>query len=162
MVVTSVRLDQSSPTLSVVGSTARSDGNARLFKIEVSYIDCFFSGTGDMFAALTVARLRQEVARVDGLWTTKGWLSPDDVEPTALPLATAVELVLGSMQAVLSKTKQVMDETLAKPAGGSEIEPDSEKRMHLRTTKAAEVRLVRNLDDIKTPQVEFSAEALNL
>lgn len=115
-----------------------------------------------MFAALTVARLRQAVAGVDGLSTMKGWLSPDDVQPTALPLAKAVELVLGSMQAVLSKTKEAMDKTLATSADESEVGYDSEKRMHLRRTKAAEVRLVKHLEDLKTPRVEHFAEALRL
>ncbi|OJD24401.1 pyridoxal kinase [Blastomyces percursus] len=52
-------------TLTIIGSTARSDGSPRLFKIEVPRLDCFFCGTGDMFAAMTVARLREAVFAAD-------------------------------------------------------------------------------------------------
>ncbi|KAI9803503.1 MAG: hypothetical protein M1825_001846 [Sarcosagium campestre] len=162
IVVTSVRLEADSPTLSVIGSSIRSDGSPRIFKIDVAAIDCFFSGTGDMFAALTLVRLREEASSA-GLLRTKSWLSPDDVTSSQLPLAKAAEKVLASMQTVLTKTKQARDSTLegmAGPLGTLEKEADSEKRMHLRRTKAAEVRLVRNLDDLRNPQVVSFAEQI--
>ncbi|KAL2364287.1 hypothetical protein RJZ56_002791 [Blastomyces dermatitidis] len=61
-------INQDSPrqdTLTIIGSTARSDGSPRLFKIEVPRLDCFFCGTGDMFAAMSVARLREAVFVAD-------------------------------------------------------------------------------------------------
>lgn len=158
-----MRFDPSSPTISVVGSTARADGSPRLFKIDVPAIDCFFSGTGDMLAALTVARLREAVSN-SAVTGTKSWVSPDDVEALELPLAKAVEKVLGSMQAVLQKTKMARDEALKGmegPLGILDKESDSEKRLHLRKTKATEVRLVRNLEDLRNPKVQYRAEALD-
>ena len=66
VVITSVALpdrnQQSSSTMAVVGSTRTSNLRARLFKILFPAIDCYFSGTGDMFAALMVVRLREVVA----------------------------------------------------------------------------------------------------
>ena len=117
-----------------------------------------------MFAALTVARLRQAVSRAN-LNRIRSWISPDNVEAVDLPLATAVEKVLASMHAILQKTKTARDEALEGmrgPLGTLEKERDSEKRMHLRKTKAAEVRLVRNLSDLREPDVIYRAEALNV
>jgi len=139
----------------------RTDCSARLFKIDVPAIDCFFSGTGDMFAALTVVRLR-EAATGNNLVGTKSWVSPDNVDAVDLPLAKAAEKVLGSIQAVLEKTKKGRDEVLDGMSGPMiDMQKDSEKRSHLRKTKAAEVMVVRNQDDLKDPQVLYRAEPLS-
>lgn len=162
IVVTSVRFDPSSPTISVVGSTMRADGSPRLFKVDVPAIDCFFSGTGDMFAALILVHLRKAITET-ALAGTKAWLSPDGIESTDLPLAKAVEKVLASMQTILEKTKKARDEALegmGGPLGTLEKEKDSEKRLHLRKTKAAEVRIMRNLADLREPHVIYQAKAL--
>lgn len=147
--------------LTVIGSTTLSSGKPRLFRIDVPAIDCFFSGTGDMFAALTVARLREAVFadRNPELPNTKSWVSGDDVRPTELPLAKATEKVLASMHNVLEKTNEARDVELAATApasGGSEEEV--QKKEHLRRTKAGEVRLVRNVRFLREPTVEFKAK----
>ncbi|KAL1956857.1 hypothetical protein VTO42DRAFT_6705 [Malbranchea cinnamomea] len=169
--------DSRSNTLAVVGSTMRSDGSPRLFRIDVPQLDCFFSGTGDMFAALTVARLREAIYVADSantsatprLHETPSWVSPDDVPPTELPLAKAAEMVLASMHCVLEKTLIARNEELAKYKNEDTSmafqdlpEADQkaalEKRAHLRQTKAAEIRLVRNVNLLKNPTVRFRAE----
>lgn len=174
--------DRQSSYLSVVGSTARSDYSPRLFKIDVPALDCFFSGTGDMFAALTVARLREAVFTTDSqarenisatparlLCETQSWVSPDCVPATQLPLAKATTKVLGSMHRILEKTMEARDEELARykreDADSTfselpELERKAayEKREYLRQTKAAEVKLVRNIDLLREPPVEFKAE----
>ncbi|KAL8733825.1 MAG: hypothetical protein Q9166_001813 [cf. Caloplaca sp. 2 TL-2023] len=161
IIVTSVRFDLSSPVISVVGSTSRADGSPRLFKIDIPALDCFFSGTGDMFAALIVVRLREAV-RDEGLSATKSWQSPDEADALDLPLAKATEKVLGSMHEILEKTKMARDVELEKMSGPQgALEKDSEKRLHLRKTKAAEVRLVRNLEDLRRPNVKHRAQALS-
>ena len=146
----------------VVGSTARADFSPRIFKIDVPAIDCFFSGTGDMFAALIVVRLREAVTEAN-LSATKSWVSSNDVKTTDLPLAKAVEKVVGSMHAILVKTKEARDqelEGLGGPLGVMEKEKDSEKRLGLRRTKAAEVRVVRCLEELRSPRTNLKAEAL--
>ena len=148
--------------MSVIGSTARADLSPRIFKIDVPAIDCFFSGTGDMFAALTVVRLREAVteAKLSG---TKSWVSPNNVKATDLPLAKAAEKVIGSMHAILLKTKEARDQELAGmggPLGVMEKEKNSEKRLGLRRTKAAEVRVVRCSEDLRSPRTDWKAEAL--
>ena len=115
-----------------------------------------------MFAALTIVRLRQAVAN-ESLARSKSWISPDDIEAVQLPLAKATEQVLGSMQSVLEKTKQARDDTLQSmegPLGAMEKEKGSEKLVHLRRTKAAEVRVVRNLADLRETNIRFHAECL--
>ncbi|KAL8944762.1 MAG: hypothetical protein Q9211_000478 [Gyalolechia sp. 1 TL-2023] len=161
IIVTSVRFEPNSPVISVVGSSSRTDGSPRLFKVDVPALDCFFSGTGDMFAALTVVRLREAVSEKELLRTTS-WRSPDGVDALDLPLARATEKVLGSMHKILEKTKLARDlevEKMSGPQGA--LEKDSEKRLHLKKTKAAEVRLVRNLPDLIEPDVRFRAQALS-
>jgi len=149
--------------MSIVGSTARTDLSPRSFKIDVPAIDCFFSGTGDMFAALTVVRLREAVTQAE-LGGVKSWISPNGVGATELPLAMAAERVLGSMHAILEKTKEARDEELANmsgPLGAMEKEKESEKRKGLRRTKAAEVRVVRCVGDLREPATKWKAVALD-
>ncbi|KAL4753611.1 hypothetical protein BDW72DRAFT_190824 [Aspergillus terricola var. indicus] len=177
VVITSVQLSKLLPSpenpspdstqnlLTIIGSTTLSTGKPRLFRIDVPAIDCFFSGTGDMFAALTVARLREAVfADADAnLRNRKSWIPADDVKPTELPLAKATEMVLASMHNVLEKTSEARDAELAATAaaaaaGADETEEELKKREHSRRTKAAEVRLVRNVRFLREPTVEFKAK----
>ena len=163
VIITSIRLSDSPSTMSVIGSTSRADYSPRIFRIDVPAIDCFFSGTGDMFAALTVVRLREAVIEAN-LIGTKSWVSANDVKATDLPLAKAAEKVIGSMHAILVKTKEARDRELGGmggPLGVMEKEKDSEKRLGLRRTKAAEVRVVQSLEDLRSPRTEWKAEALN-
>ncbi|KAH7417060.1 Ribokinase-like protein [Cadophora sp. MPI-SDFR-AT-0126] len=148
------------PSLSVVGSTFSSSAAPRIFGIKIPAIDCFFSGTGDMFAALMLVRLREAVNNISGLMETSSWVSGDEVAATELPLAKATEKVLASMHEVLTRTKKQRDEELEKyhsQVGARDTEADT-KKLKLVTSKAAEVRLVRNLDCLKFPEVKFVAE----
>ncbi|KAJ5573397.1 uncharacterized protein N7459_007824 [Penicillium hispanicum] len=172
VIITSVqlfKLSQSGSTpsppdnyLTVIGSTTRSDGSPRLFRIDVPALDCFFSGTGDMFAALTVARLREAVfSSGEGLSTTRSWVSSDDVAASNLPLAQATLKVLSSMHSVLERTMHARDAELAAaatPQNGGLAPEEQQKQAHLRRTKAAEVRLVRNARFLRDPLVQFGVQ----
>ena len=131
-----------------------------------------------MFAALTVVRFREAVIE-EGLGGRKGWMSADEVEGKELPLARAVEKVLGSMQGVLEKTMRTRDEGVKGLEGGEgeggkegsqghgvdgvQSSGDGEgKKRHLAVTKAAEVRVVRNVEDLKRPRERFRAVALEV
>ena len=113
-----------------------------------------------MFAALTVVRLREAITQAN-LNNAKSWVSPDEVEAVDLPLAKAAEKVLGSMHTVLAKTKEARDRELEAMSGRMEQEKDSEKRVWLRKTKAAEVRVVRCLGDLREPKCDWKAEAFS-
>ncbi|RFU29675.1 hypothetical protein B7463_g6652, partial [Scytalidium lignicola] len=166
IIITSVVLPNNEaelPLLSVIGSTITSTKTARIFKIPVPAIDCFFSGTGDMFAALMLVRLREAVCNTNGLIEKASWVSDDKVEATELPLAKAAEKALASMHEVLRKTKEERDKELAKYLArvGSAADlndVESQKKLRLAKSKAAEVRLIRNLDCLRHPKVIFKAE----
>ncbi|TAQ84837.1 hypothetical protein B7494_g6841 [Chlorociboria aeruginascens] len=160
IMITSITLPSlgAEPSLSVLGSTITSTAAPRIFGFKIPQIDCFFSGTGDMFAALMCVRLREAVCEVEGLGDTAAWVSGDEVEAVDLPLAKATEKVLASMHEVLTKTKESRDEEVERYQNrvrGKEID---EKRLKLVKSKAAEVRLVRNLKSLKDPVIRFKAE----
>jgi len=174
VVATSVRIKgkQQDGVLCVVGSEKKSDGSARCFVVEVPVLDCYFSGTGDMFAGLMVARLR-EACNSAGTLRNRGWASDDQVAATELPLAKATVKVLSSMSAVLEKTMDARNTEMEKYNGSNRrasVDPqdaekqrqeDVDERMRfLAETKAAEVRAVRNAGDLISPKVRFEAKAL--
>ena len=109
-----------------------------------------------------LVRLREAVFEVEGLMEKASWVSDDTVAATDLPLAKATERVLASMNQVLTKTKSSRDAEIEKyntQVGGRNKEHD-EKRLRLLTSKAAEVRLVRNIESLKHPEVKFRAETV--
>lgn len=106
-----------------------------------------------MFAALTVARLREAIFDTPGLRDVKSWVSRDEVSATELPLAKSTVKVLESMHSVLETTLQARDAELAASAS----EGSDEKEENLRKSKAAEVRLVRNARFLREPAVRFLA-----
>lgn len=164
ILITSVAFPEpgATPSLSIVGSTFTSNSSPRIFSVKVPAIDCFFSGTGDMLAALMVVRLREAVNNTPGLLETAAWVSGDEVEATELPLAKATEKVLAGMHEVLARTKEKRDEELekySKRVGGRDANSD-EKKLRLATSKATEVRLVRNLDCLRFPEVKYTAEKM--
>jgi pyridoxine kinase len=113
-----------------------------------------------MFAALMLVRLRESVFETEGLANKDAWVSEDDVDATDLPLARATEKVLASMHDVLTKTKEKRDEEIEKynTRVQGRGEEDDKKRLRLVQSKAAELRLIRNLDALKIPIVKFRAE----
>jgi len=155
----------SQPTyLCVVGSTMTSAAAPRAFQIVFPAYDCYFSGTGDMFAALMVVRMREAVfstAAAADARAAPSWVSPDAVAAPELPLARAAEKVLASMHEVLGKTCEAMAAELgahqAAGAGGDAEPEEAKKRLHLLRSRAAELRLARNLDSMRRPKVAFRA-----
>ncbi|OTB07619.1 hypothetical protein M426DRAFT_317923 [Hypoxylon sp. CI-4A] len=163
---------QSPRTMSVVGSTMTSDRQPRIFKISFPVFDCYFSGTGDMFAALMVVRIREAVSSFDKqsesesssglkrLGGKRSWLSEDAVDAPDLPLAKAAEKVLASMHEVLESTCRSMTAVVAtakEQNGGEELD---EKTLHLIRSRAAELKLARNLGSLRDPTVEYRAEKM--
>ena len=101
-------------------------------------------------------------------------MSSDEVGASELPLALACEKVLSSMQLVLEKTLKARDEALkmydveeggkkgSVGAGAEGVcgQGSEAKKRYLAETKAAEVRVVRNVADLRDPDVKFRAKAL--
>lgn len=120
-----------------------------------------------MLAALMVARLREAVHAVEGLGETESWVSDDEVAAIDLPLARAVERALASMQEILARTLVKRNEEIAAweashAANGAGDDVDVEKQRYLKRTKAAEVRVVRNLECLKHPEVKYQAEKIDI
>jgi pyridoxine kinase len=161
IIITSVNLeslDQPPSHLTVIGSTMTYECKARLFKITFPAIDCYFSGTGDMFAALTVVRMREAVYHVDGLKGVRSWVSDDSIDAADLPLAKAAEKVVASMHEVLSKTQQGLKEAVGKVEAQTDVATaEGKKKLHLAKSKAAELKLVRNLSCLQSPSIQFKA-----
>lgn len=187
VLITSIRLPETQATtpraekehpasmakLSVVGSSATSKNEPRLFRITVPALPVFFSGTGDMFSAILVARLRQ-AAKEAGVIDQESWRSPDDVAGPDLPLAKAAERVLASMHVILKDTERYHEEVakqwsdekekqLQEGAGKDASEQD-EVDKHLRLTRAAEVRVVRNAKALREPSKleDFKAQRVDI
>jgi pyridoxine kinase len=165
VVITSVSLeapDHPPSHLSVVGSSMTSDGEARLFKIVFPAIDCYFSGTGDMFAALMVVRMREAIYNSNATREKASWVSDDSIAAVDLPLAQAAEKVLASMHEILTATASTMPAVVdqVKAELPSTSEDEGQKKLHLITSKAAELRLARNLSCILSPAVHFRARGL--
>ena len=149
-----------SAKLSIIGSTRTSDLKPRLFRITVPALPVFFSGTGDMFAALILSRLRQAAAEA-GVLNTANWRSPDEVPAVELPLAKAAEKVLASMHAILKDTATHHDSATEaweqerkhelNEGAGKESADEKEVQRHLKLTRAAEVRVVRNVRALLDP-----------
>lgn len=160
--------------LTIIGSTATSDFKPRLFRIDTPQLPLFFSGTGDMFAALTVPRLIEAVhaSSSPDLSSRPSWRSPDDVPAEELPLAKACQKVLASMQAILTLTTESCQaqmkkyDELAEKQGhglGEEADAEKEKQRHLALMNASEVKVVRFIKELADPPNldRFKAKAVN-
>jgi pyridoxine kinase len=132
--------------LTLIGSTSTSTRTPRPFIITPHYFPASFVGTGDAFAALMTARLREEATKA-GVLNTEGWISSDDVSALELPLAKAAQLVVSSMQGILAKTWEKYD-----VVSKVEVKGEDEKEKHLRLMKALELRLVGNTNELLNPQ----------
>jgi pyridoxine kinase len=113
-----------------------------------------------MFAATLVARLRQ-AAQKAGVLDKSSWRSEDNVAGPDLPLAKAAEMGLASMHAILRDTAKHYDQasqSLSKEPSQEtnenvrmESKEAKEMQRHLRLTRAAEVRVVRNAKALLEP-----------
>ncbi|KKY14607.1 putative pyridoxine kinase [Phaeomoniella chlamydospora] len=176
ILITSIRLPDTPtstrPVLTVIGSTSKTDSTPRLFKIVIPALDCFFSGTGDLFAALMLVRLREASAQAR-LLETQSWMPDDKIPGPDLPLAKAAEKVLASMHVVLEKTmisrreemrRKGYDDEKSHLAPGKDVDitQGEGKKWYLAETKAAEVKLVRNVRDLWEPEMRFKAEGVEI
>lgn len=140
------------------GSTITSSHGSRKFVFDVPIIDGFYSGTGDLFAALTLARLHQQ-SSVSNLLDVKSWLPPDNIAALDLPLAKAVAAVLASVHSVIARTKNARDmelESLKKRLDDAE----DGQAVHVLTTKASELRLVQSHQELLSPSLPYAVMAL--
>lgn len=157
VVVTSIQfpsegVDAAHGSLTVMGSTATTNDEPQAFEIMVSRLPAFFSGTGDMFAGLLTARLREQAVIAQCLNRASWKQATPPLSACDLPLAKAVRQVLASMHVVLSRTAQGVEQMAYSRAGaGPGLGQTADMVGHLSRTKAAEIRVVRHIDDIVSP-----------
>lgn len=160
IIISSVQLATNKETLVCAGSSITTSGQPRAFSITAPMLEGPFVGTGDMFAALTVARIHEQATKA-GVTKLSRWMSEDSVGATDLPLARTAELVLGSMHKVLARTGQAREKKLAKlKETGALNEGEDAKKNRVSYMKTAELQLVQSWLDIKNPRLQFHAELL--
>ena len=145
IVISSLRLASHPGVILCCGSTATTDFKARAFMLQAPIIDGPFVGTGDLFAALLLARLHPFASN----------LVPDDTtSPSELPLSKALEYVIASMQGVLLKTKEVMDREIKIVGDGIGL---TTKQRQVNLMRACELRLVACQEELVMPKVVVRA-----
>jgi pyridoxine kinase len=135
-------------TLSLFGSTARSNDTPRLFRIDAPRFAAQFTGTGDMFAALLTGFLRAQAARA-GVLARRAWLSDDAVRPADLPLARAAELAVAAVQAVLRRTVRRYHECEARLQDAPLV---SDVQRKVRLMDALELKVVGAVEEFVYPK----------
>jgi pyridoxine kinase len=149
IVISSLRLASHPGVVLCCGSTAATSSlEPRPFMIEAPIIDGSFVGTGDLFAALLLARLHPFIDEL---------LPQEDQSPTEFPLAKALEYVIASMQGVLKNTRTAMDRQFKIDGDVNNL---TERERQVRVMRAAELRLVQSQDALLHPKIAIRAVAL--
>ncbi|EWC44929.1 hypothetical protein DRE_00988 [Drechslerella stenobrocha 248] len=138
-----------------VGSSMSTDGKPRAFSITAPMLKGPFVGTGDMFASLMVSRFRHAAADAS-LLDKPSWMSPDNIKATDLPLARAAEMALASMDRVLKKTGEARDRRV-KALDENDYGAESPLK-RARYMRAAELRLVQCVEEVRNPIVKYTAK----
>lgn len=154
--------DDDEEVLAVVGSSSRSDGTSRPFVLSIPLLPVFFSGTGDIFAALIAVRFHEASKQTGLVRNGRSWAPSDDVEACELPLAKATEIVLSIMYDILVKAAKRRDAELNRlePLEKSLANEELEKQEYLRRTKASEVRVVRFAHELQHPPMQVDGQIL--
>ncbi|KAJ6258659.1 hypothetical protein Dda_6707 [Drechslerella dactyloides] len=155
IIISSIQSLVSDDEFVCVGSSMNTDGTPRAFTITVPMLRGPFVGTGDMFASLMVSHFRHAAADA-GLLDKPSWMSPDTVKATDLPLARAAEIVLSSMDRVLKKTGEARDRQI-KFLDENDTSKEADMK-RVRYMRAAELRLIHCVEEIRRPCLRFTAK----
>ncbi|PKI84068.1 pyridoxal kinase [Malassezia vespertilionis] len=145
------------PAMLLVGSS-RVDGDAKLHPwfIQFPSLGEYFSGVGDMFSALTLARFS---ASRDDLPQPASASCQDythEASECGTPIAQAVALAVASLQAVLSRTRAAMialgQEQRIDPFQPSHLLPVDER---VKVMRMRELRIIQSAQDILHPSVQY-------
>jgi pyridoxine kinase len=125
------------------------DEKARVFAIGFPTYDGYFTGTGDLFSALLVARLFEALEAESSSLTDRGALNSDGLgkEPYSA-LAQACVKVVATMKAVVLRT------FLAQKGITSGGQMDRTQASSAAAVKQCELRLIQSKVDIERPDVK--------
>ncbi|SJX62894.1 related to pyridoxal kinase [Sporisorium reilianum f. sp. reilianum] len=117
-----------------------------IWSIQFPEVQGYFSGVGDMFAALTLGRFHPEPPSAQSNSTTAKPLTP---------IAKASELAIASLQGILSNTCRVIDqlEKELKPAAAA-VDEAQERVDRMRRR---ELRVVQSRREIEAPTIVYRA-----
>ncbi|KAK9474897.1 Ribokinase-like protein [Dipodascopsis tothii] len=154
VVISSVVFEAGATEFVCVGSSARSDGTPRPFYLRLPFIDQYFTGTGDLFAALLADRFHR--------YTNGNTVELADSTPASeLPLVSAVRDVSTIVQSVLRRTHQHVIDTQDRPVPAALLSSygmDAAKAKRIRDMKYGELQLISSQDAIRNPVVTVEAE----
>lgn len=123
-----------------------------IWSIQFPEVQGYFSGVGDMFAALTLGRFHPE----------QGARRSNGVEKELTPIAKASEMAIASLQGILSNTTKVIDELeqgLQGKQGGGGGDEAQEKVDRMRRR---ELRVVQSKKEIESPTIVYRARWINV
>ncbi|CDS00168.1 related to pyridoxal kinase [Sporisorium scitamineum] len=123
-----------------------------IWSIQFPEVQGYFSGVGDMFAALTLGRFRPE--------TDSAGQSNGTGEKPLTPIAKASELAIASLQGILSNTCQVIDQLekdLAPATQGADGKVD-EAQERVDRMRRRELRVVQSKSEIESPTIVYRAK----
>ncbi|SPO25800.1 related to pyridoxal kinase [Ustilago trichophora] len=120
-----------------------------IWSIQFPEVQGYFSGVGDMFAALTLGRFHpeaEESARSNGVG-----------KKPLTPIAKASELAIASLQGILSNTCKVIDELEKElPPPGAEAKDEAQEKVD--RMRRRELRVVQSKREIETPTIVYCAK----
>ncbi|SNX84391.1 related to pyridoxal kinase [Melanopsichium pennsylvanicum] len=145
----------SSCEIALDASGQRKEPNVELADLQIWFIQFpevqgYFSGVGDMFAALTLGRFNPD-SNQDGTVHTN---ASKDNKPLT-PIAKASEMAIASLQGILSNTCKVIDA----------LERDfpiqtkaDEAQQKVDTMRRRELRVVQSKNEIESPTIVYRAK----
>ena len=130
-------------------------GDLEIWSIQFPEVQGYFSGVGDMFAALTLGRFHPEGPKdANGAMQSNG-----AYKKPLTPIARASELAIASLQGILSNTCRVIDE-LEKdlPAASAADGKTDEAQEKVDRMRRRELRVVQSKKEIESPTIVYNAK----
>ncbi|EPQ31193.1 uncharacterized protein PFL1_01381 [Pseudozyma flocculosa PF-1] len=154
-------------------ATAPPDGpdDLDVWMIQFPEVDGYFSGVGDLFAALTLGRFRPQETAQERAATADG---ANGVK-SLTPIARAAELAIASLQGILARTSETIDRLEAEEArqspsaatatngkvqGEVQVEAEDPAEARVNRMRKRELRIVQSRDEIERPEVVYRARWL--
>lgn len=121
--------------------------------IQFPEIPGYFSGVGDLFAALTLGRFQS---------SSSSSSSSSDSSPSITPIARAAELAIASVQGVLAKTMEATAQTPAIELGSFSFSTSEEAAAQekVETMRRRELRIIQSRKELEQPSVQYRAQRI--
>lgn len=120
-----------------------------IWSIQFPEVQGYFSGVGDMFAALTLGRFHPEAS-------TSAQANQSANELT--PIAKASELAIASLQGVLSNTCRVIDQLETESNADTDAEGNDGAQAKVDRMRRRELRVVQSKNEIESPTIAYRAK----